>query len=61
MQPPFVQLAVLRAASTDCFRCWFLISFIFLDFSESHAPAEDASGFLTKVAAVVQGMSNSLN
>lgn len=42
--------------STDYFRCCNLVSFTFLDFSESHLPAEDASGFVSKVAAAVQGM-----
>lgn len=50
-----------RVASTDCFRCCYLISFTFLDFSESLLPTEDASGFISKVVAAVWRMSISLN
>lgn len=41
----------------DYCRCCSLFSFIFLDFLESHLPAEDASGFVSK--ALVQGMLSS--
>lgn len=49
----------VRAMNTDYSKCCNLISFTFLDFLESHLPAEAASGFVSKVAATVQGMPNS--
>lgn len=41
----------VRGMSTDYFRCCNSISFTFLDFLESHLPAEDAPGFVSKAAA----------
>lgn len=58
---PFVQLTGLSTASTHSFRCYFLLPCTSLDFPYSHAPAEDASGFLSKVATAAQGSSSSPN